>query len=195
MSNLFAQIAAQQQAAAAAAANPVSYVPASRRDVIRAYPVLRLLAVCHPPTTTTGGTGITNHWTLTFEVSDSKSVRLDIQPNPNPSQIHTNGGQKAYVIVSELEYLVTTHAVRFDIVSVTYQRTVGWYIDYFAAGGRFRYAFHPQGVGCRQWQTDTMQLLSDTGNVNRAESEVARRALACTWPDGRPAAPAAGTYF
>lgn len=195
MSNLFAQIAAQQQAAAAAAtANPVSYVPPSRRDAIRAYPVLRLLAVCHQPTTIAGGTGKTNHWTLTFDVGDNTSVRLDIQPNSS-IPLHTNGGQRAQVIVSELNYLLTTHAVRYDIVSVSFQRNVGWYIDYFAAGGRFRYAFHPQGVGCRQWHSDTMHLLGESGNVNNAESEAARRSLACTWPGGHPAAPSAGTYF
>ncbi|OCK83771.1 hypothetical protein K432DRAFT_401764 [Lepidopterella palustris CBS 459.81] len=193
-SNLFAQIAAQQQAAAAAAAaaNPVSYIPASKRDEIRAQTVLKIYAVCHP-VTPASGTGKTNHWTLSFDIGSGRGVRLDLQPNPQ--QPHTNGGSKAYIIISLLDYVVTSNAVRYDPVSVTYQRTVGWYIDYFASGGRFRYAFTSQGVGCRQWMIDTLKLLADVGEINNAESELARRALAYTWPDNRAAEPAIGTYF
>lgn len=192
-SNLFAQIAAEQQAAAAAAAaNPVSYVPASGRDEIRAKMVLKVYAVCHPMTATSGN-GKTNHWTLSFDIGNGQGVRLDIQPNPQ--RPHTNGGDKAHIVLSLLNYVVTRSAERYDAVSVTYQRPVSWYIDYLASAGRFRYAFTSESIGCRQWITDTLKLLADVGEVNSTESESARRALAYIWPDNRAAEPAAGTYF
>ncbi|KAF2676660.1 hypothetical protein K458DRAFT_492313 [Lentithecium fluviatile CBS 122367] len=192
-SNLFAQIAAQQQAAlAAAAANPVTYVPASKTNEIREKLVLKIYAVCHP-IMTTSGTGKTNHWTLSFDVGNRQGVRVDIQPDPR--QHAANGGNKAYVIVSLLDYLITNKAERADPVSVTYQRSVGWYVDYLASGGRFKYIFTPQGIGCRKWVTDTLKLLADVGEANKTEVDTATRALAYTWPDNRPAEPAAGTYF
>jgi hypothetical protein len=138
MSNAFAAIAAQQQAAAAAAAaNPVFYIPASRREEIRAYTVLKIYAVCHPKSAASGS-GKTNHWTLSLDIGNGRSVRLDIQPNPQQS--HTNGGSKALIVLSLLDYVVTNNAVRHDAVSVTYSRPVSWYIDYLASGGRFKYA-------------------------------------------------------
>lgn len=186
-------IAAQQQAAAAAAAaNPVLYVPASARDEIRTYNVLKIYAVCHPKSAASG-TGKTNHWTLSFDVGNGQGVRLDIQPNP--LQTHTNGGMKAQIIVSRLNYVVTNNAERYDPVSVTYSRPVSWYIDYLASGGRFRYAFTSEGIGCRQWIRDILKLLADIGEVNSSDCESARRSLGRLWPDNRTAEPAAGTYF
>jgi hypothetical protein len=126
-SNPLALLAAQQRAAReASAANPVSYVPASKKDEILAYTVQRIYTVCHPITPTSGN-GQTNHWTLALDVGEGKSVGMDVQPNPQ--QPHTNGGDKAFVILSLLDHLITSDAERHDLVSVTYGRPVGWYVD------------------------------------------------------------------
>ncbi|KAF2679673.1 hypothetical protein K458DRAFT_115815 [Lentithecium fluviatile CBS 122367] len=192
-SNLFAQIAAQQQAAAqAAATNPVTYVPGSKQDEIRGYTVLKAYAVCHP-VAPGSGSGKTNHWTLSFDVGSRRGVRFDLQPNPQ--QLHSNGGMKACLIVSLLEYVITNNAARYDPLSVTYARTIGWYIDYLASGGRLRYAFTAEGVGCRKWITDTLKLLEDVKEIHSEESEMARRAIAYRWPDCVADEPAAGVYF
>jgi hypothetical protein len=167
-------------------------VPASKKDELLAYTVQRIYAVCHP-ITRTSGTGQTTHWTLTFDVGEGKSVRMDIQPNPQ--QPHTNGGDKAYVILSLLDYLITSHAERHDLVSVTYGRPVSWYVDYLSTGGRFKYAFSPDGIGCRKWATDTLQLLADIGEVDRTQAESARNAIAYLWPARTHSAPVGGTYF
>lgn len=188
--NPLAQLAAQQRAAAAAA-NPVFYVPASERDQIRGYFVLKVYAVCHPKTSDSES-GETNHWTLSFDIGNGESVGLDIQPDLSKS--YTNGGFKASVIISYPECVVTNNA-RKDLVSVTYSRPVGWYVDYLASAGRFKYAFTPGNVGCWNWMIDTLQLLADAGEVNSTESASARSALAYLWPDHSPSAPAAGTYF
>jgi hypothetical protein len=146
----------------------------SARDEIRTYNVLKIYAVCHPKSAASG-TGKTNHWTLSFDVGNGQGVRLDIQPNP--LQTHTNGGMKAQIIVSRLNYVVTNNAERYDPVSVTYSRPVSWYIDYLASGGRFRYAFTSEGIGCRQWIRDILKLLADIGEVNSSDCESARRSL------------------
>jgi len=143
--------------------------------------------------TVTSGNGKTNHWTLSFDVGNGRGVRLDI--GPNPQQTHTNGGGKAWIVLSSLEYLVTRNAKRYDLIAVTYLRPIGWYMDYLASGGRFQYAFTSEGVGCRRWISDTLKLLSDVGEVNSNESELARRALAYLWPSQEASEPAAGVYF
>jgi hypothetical protein len=170
----------------------VFYIPASRREEIRAYTVLKIYAVCHPKSAASGS-GKTNHWTLSLDIGNGRSVRLDIQPNSQ--QPHTNGGSKALIVLSLLDYVVTNNAVRHDAVSVTCSRPVSWYIEYLASGGRFKYAFTSEEIGCRTWITDTLQLLADVGEVNSVESESASRALAYLWPDAKPARPAAGVYF
>lgn len=152
----------------------------------------KIYFVCHPLTAAVAAGG-TNHWTMSLDVGDGQGVRFDLQPNPQ--QTHTNGGSKAHLIVSHLSYVVTQHAVRSDPVSVTYSRTVGWLIDYLISAGRLRYAFNPQGVGCRNWMTDTAKLLSDVGEANQTESETARNAIAYIWPDQKYSQPAVGVYF
>ncbi|KAH9861418.1 hypothetical protein J1614_011164 [Plenodomus biglobosus] len=176
----------------AALANPISYVPPSKKDEILAYTVQRIYAVCQPITRTSGN-GQTNHWTLTFDVGEGKSVGMDVQPNPQ--QPHTNGGDKAHVIVSLLDYLITIEAERCDAVSVTHGRTVGWYTDYLSTDGRFKYAFSPDGIGCRKWVTDILQLLADIGEVDKSQAESAGNAIAYLWPAGTYSAPTSGTYF
>ncbi|KAH7406412.1 hypothetical protein DE146DRAFT_786260 [Phaeosphaeria sp. MPI-PUGE-AT-0046c] len=191
--NPLALIAAQQRAAReAATAKPISYVPPSKKGEILGYTVERIYAVCHP-VSPTSGSGETNHWTMKFDVGEGKSVSLDIQPDPR--RPHTNGGFKACVIVSLLGDHITVSAERYDLVSVTYGRPVSWYIDYFASAKRFRYAFAPSGIGCRQWITDTLQLLADAGEVNRQESTNAQNAIVYLWPARTPCGLVSGTYF
>ncbi|KAF2650735.1 hypothetical protein K491DRAFT_608304, partial [Lophiostoma macrostomum CBS 122681] len=105
------------------------------------------------------------------------------------------GGSKASVIISLVDCVVANDALRQDSISVTNKQPVGWFIDYLATKGRFRYAFTSEGVGCRQWVTDTLKLLADEGEISSAESDSARHALAHTWPGGCAAGPAVGTYF
>lgn len=92
-SNPLARLAAQQRAAReATTAEPISYVPVAKKDEILVYTVQRIYAICRP-VSGTSETGETNHWTLTFDVGEGTSVRMDVQPNPQ--QPHTNGGFKA----------------------------------------------------------------------------------------------------
>ncbi|KAF1850956.1 uncharacterized protein K460DRAFT_400990 [Cucurbitaria berberidis CBS 394.84] len=194
ISELFAQIAAQQRAAAAtAAANPVSYIPRSKKEEIRAQLVLKIYAICHPMSDDSGN-GATNHWTLSFDIGNGHGVSLNAQPNPQQPP-HTSGGDKALITVSETKYVVPVDAIRDGLISVMHSRPVSWYIEYLASKGRFRYAFTPEGVGCRRWLIDTLKLLADAGEVNSADSETARHSIAYLWPENRADEPANGTYF
>lgn len=191
--NPLALIAAQQRAAReAAAAKPISYVPASKKDEILARTVQGIYAICHPISPTSGN-GQTNHWTLIFDIGGGESVSMDVQPNP--AQPHANGGDKAFVILSFLDHLIPTHAERYELVSVTYRRPVGWYVDYLSTTGRFKYAFSPDGIGCRKWITDTLQLLANIGEVDRTQAESARDTIAYLWPACTHSALVGGTYF
>lgn len=91
--------------------------------------------------------------------------------------------------------MTASHAERQELVSVMHSRSIGWYVDYLSMMGRFKYAFAPDGVGCRKWITDTLQLLADVGEVDKEQARIAGNAIACLWPSGIHGAPVSGTYF
>ena len=194
MTSQWAQLVAAQNARnAAMASNPISYIPASMRQEIREKTVLKVFVVCDSITPRSGD-GTTNHWTFAFDVDNGQSVRLDVQPDYNQRQ--PNGSMKSSVIVSWLaDYVVPECAERADPVSVTRSRSLGWYIDCLQDGGRFKYMFTAEGVGCRQWITDTLHLMADAGEFDGEECLQARNAISHTWPSGTLSPPTPGTYF
>lgn len=179
---LFLRMAAVQRAAAGASASkPVLYIPASRQEIIREKLVRGIYLIYHPEKHVAGTTESTDHWTFSFDIGNGHSLGLNIQSSFNQSYT-ANHGLGTTFIVSELDYLVETCHPRVVPVSVRHERTVGWYIDYLLSHKCFKYAFDYDRLGCQNWMKDTVQLLSEAGEIDKAESAVASDALMRIWP-------------
>jgi hypothetical protein len=60
---------------------------------------------------------------------------------------------------------------------------VAYVIDVLLEAGRHKYEFTADGVGCRQWITDSLSLLQALGWGNSDSYDAAKEAIAKLWPD------------
>ena len=69
-------------------------------------------------------------------------------------------------------------------------------VNSLIAIGRHKYEFDQQGVGCRNWVTDQVNiLLEQQYAVDNAQCETARQAILKLWPDDTQLALDAGAYY
>ncbi|KAJ9219559.1 hypothetical protein DTO027B5_4827 [Paecilomyces variotii] len=169
---------------------PVNFVPKQRQAEILELPVQSLIAVPH------GKKANTNHWSLYLLTSDRTSVRFDCQPSYYVPSTILPEGSKAYLIISELAYPVSRDAqTQFRLNTAPGLKVKDVY-DLLIQNGRHKYEFDTNGVGCRFWTTDQInllhqyQLITDTAQVTAAKNGILK-----LWPDQTPLKLDQGAYY
>jgi hypothetical protein len=169
---------------------PVRFIPAQRQSQILASPVTRIVAVPHVKQ------GGTNHWCLYLSTSPTRSIRLDCQPSYSVPSTAISGGSKAILIVSELPYAVSHDAQAQFALDVIPGLTVAHIHDKLIQHGRHRYEFDANGVGCRCWTSNQIDLLHQLQLITK-ESQVsaAKNGILKLWPDQTPLPLDQGAYY
>ena len=139
----------------------------------------------------------TNHWCFYLVVSPTTSIQLDCLPSYSvPSDI-LPGGSKAYLIVSELDYLVPDDVeatFNLDVPADT-EITVDEIMDVLIENDRHRYEFDRNGVGCRFWVTEQVEMLHDIEYVvGKAQVEAVKAGSLKLWPEQTPLEIDKGAY-
>ncbi|OJJ33890.1 hypothetical protein ASPWEDRAFT_548578 [Aspergillus wentii DTO 134E9] len=160
------------------------FIPKHHQSQILALPVQKIIAAAHEKIQ--DKTTPTNHWCFYILTSPGHSVQLDCQPSYSIPSIHLPGGSKANIIISELDCEVPSTAqgeARFYL-DIRAGLTVGDVYDRLVENGRHKYEFDSDGVGCRYWVIDQIQLLYRDGIVVD-EGQVLRvkEAVCMLWPD------------
>ncbi|KAJ9250301.1 hypothetical protein DTO195F2_8176 [Paecilomyces variotii] len=169
---------------------PVNFVPKHRQAQLMELPVQYLIAVPHSKKAGT------NHWCLYLATSDESSVRIDCQPSYSVPSTILPGGSKAYVIISELSYILSSDAQAQFFLNTAPGLKVKHVYDLLIQNGRHKYKFDSNGVGCRFWTTDQInllhqhQLITDTAQVTAAKNGVIK-----LWPDQTPLELDRGAYY
>lgn len=168
---------------------PIHFVPKHRRTEILELPVLSIKAVPHSKNSGT------NHWCLYLVTSDESSVCFNCQPSYSVPSTILPGGSKAYLVISELDCVVAEDAqAQFDL-SVAPGLKVKHVYDLLVQNGRHKYEFDSNGVGCRFWTTDQInllhqhQIIADTVQIAAAKDGILK-----VWPDQLPLGLDQGVY-
>ncbi|KNG89487.1 hypothetical protein ANOM_002243 [Aspergillus nomiae NRRL 13137] len=177
--------------------SPIYYIPPSRAPQILSTKILRIIASPHAqvPVETTKRT---NHWCFYLCTSETTCVALDCQPSHTVPSSVLAGGSKAYVLLSELRALAGPDALlEFAVrVDVRAGLTVGDVVDVLVESGRERYEFDADGVGCRFWVTEVLELLLRVGVlVDAQQVERAKGMVKRLWPEGTGLDLDRGAYY
>lgn len=162
--------------------NPIKFVPNSRKSQILDTQVERIFIVAHEQPFSTG----TNKWYLCVPSAthSTRSIGIDCQPlaltDYCVSNTNISGFSRAEYTISELELstqLPLDERVHF-ILDVEPGISVRRIMEIITINGRGKYEFDPVGGGCRNWVTDSIDLLfgigalSDVRQVIRAKDGI-----------------------
>jgi hypothetical protein len=170
---------------------PVVYIPASRKDATLASQVQCIHVAAHNPES--WGNKLTNHWALYLVTGPSSLVRIDCAPSGQAGPVA--GGDRANIVVSELKCPVSNNAVHNVTLQTPPDLTVANVINSLINSGRHRYEFHPEGVGCRKWIMDQMNLLAELQYGDAANCQAAIQDLFKIWPAGTDLDMKPGSYY
>ena len=133
----------------------------------------------------------TNHWTLLFTVSDSRSVHIEAAPN--------EPGRPGMVIIESNKCGLTGEAVHVVSTNVLSGQTVESLLHVIVNRRRDDYTFDPTGEGCRYWLSTISKDFVEEGIIRKEESDTVIDALKMYWPSpsGTPPVlrPMAHGYF
>ncbi|PWY80793.1 hypothetical protein BO94DRAFT_537003 [Aspergillus sclerotioniger CBS 115572] len=170
--------------------HPIHFIPATRQAHILATPITSARAVGH---TQEGGT---NHWCFYLETSPSTSIQLDCQPSHSITSTEIPGGSKAFVIISELDRLLSHDAETEFRLDVVPGLTVTKIIEHLTDHGRHNYEFDSNGVGCRYWVTDQINLLYELGVfTDSSQVDAAKDGIRKLWPEKTAHPLDQGSYY
>ncbi|KAL4744329.1 uncharacterized protein BDW70DRAFT_145878 [Aspergillus foveolatus] len=169
---------------------PIHFIPKHRQAQILELPVQRIIAVAH------GQNSGTNHWSLYLLTSDRSSVRIDCQPSYSVPSSVLSGGSKANLIISELPYAVSHDAQAQFVLNVSANLKVKSVYNLLIQNGRHKYEFDSNGVGCRFWTTNQLDLLQQNLLItDAAQVAAAKGGILKLWPDQTPLALDRGAYY
>ncbi|KAJ5086545.1 hypothetical protein NUU61_007852 [Penicillium alfredii] len=170
--------------------DPIHFIPASHQAQILDLPVTRILAVAHQ------NLGDTNHWCFYLSTSAIISVQLDCQPSHSIPGTVLEGGSKANLIMSKLDHVLPPDAETYFVLDVFSGVSVAHIYDTICEHGRHKYEFDSNGVGCRNWVMDQLELFSRTQLItSAAQVAEAKAGILKLWPDGTPNPLDKGAYY
>ena len=170
---------------------PVKYIPAGHADFMRDLVVWQIYAVAHEPLPDGA-----NHWCFYLQVGEAHSVRIDVTPDYNQAGTVLQGGYKANIVVSYLEYLYSNSAQHAAAMAVCPDLKVEHVLDYIIASNRHQYEFDSQGRGCRNWTSDQIDLLRGQGWLtDDTETDAAKAAIRLRHPEQEPVELWPGAYY
>lgn len=169
---------------------PVHFIPTGRKDHILASPILQILAIPHENLI------ITNHWCLYLVTSPTTSIQMDCQPSHTVPSTILHGGSKSNLVISELSTRTPHDAQTEFALGVKPGLTVGQVYDQIVQHGRHQYEFDSEGVGCRYWVTNQIDLLYQLRLVtDAAQAEAAKDGVRKLWPQQTPLPLDRGAYY
>ncbi|KAL2869715.1 uncharacterized protein BJX67DRAFT_378771 [Aspergillus lucknowensis] len=168
----------------------IHFIPKSRQAQILELPVHKIIAAPHSKESNT------NHWCFYLATSDSTSVCVDCQPSYSAPSTLLHGGSKGHVIISELPYLCPQNTeAQFHHEAPPNTKVKDIY-NLLIENGRHKYEFDHNGVGCRYWVTDQINLLLEYRIiVNYQEAAAAKHGIKLLWPDQTPHPLDQGAYY
>lgn len=170
---------------------PVKYIPPSRQNHILALPVQCIHVAAHEPQPC--GDKFTNHWAFYLVTSETTSVRIDCTPSGQAGLVV--GGYKANIVISELSYALSIQVRHYATLQTSEGLTVAHMINSLINLGRHRYEFHPEGVGCRKWVMDQVELLEKLQYGDSANCQAAIQDIHKLWPAGTDLEMKLGQYY
>lgn len=170
---------------------PVKYIPASNESHILALPVQCIHVAAHQPEP--WGNKFTNHWTFYLVTSQTSSVKIDCTPSGQAGP--AVGGYKANIVISELSDALATDVLHYRTLQTPQGLTVAHMVNNLINLGRHRYEFHPEGVGCRKWVLDQVELLEQLQYGDSANCQAAIQDLYKFWPAGTDLEMKFGQYY
>ncbi|KAK7757133.1 hypothetical protein SLS62_000680 [Diatrype stigma] len=161
----------------------IHFVPRGCEDGIRRETASEAYAVAHELLPAPGG----NHWCFYIGLSNKRFVQIDATPSGIAGSIMP-GGQKAYVVVSELTDLFSQEQVQYVCkLSTRRDVTVGDFLDAITQHGREKYEFSDAARGCRYWTMTQIDLFLQLGLISdRAEAEQAKDDILVEYDDRKP---------
>ncbi|KAI9766136.1 MAG: hypothetical protein M1840_006703 [Geoglossum simile] len=177
--------------------DPVCYVPSPRKQALLALLVKAIRVAGHEKVVgKTGRSDFTNHWCLYLQMFGKGSVQIDCQPSYSVRGTVIQGGSKANIIVSEIPDDMSREVIKYTELVVRTGLTVGNVVDLLLTCGRHKYEFTSEGVGCRKWVSDQVELLYEQGVVvSKTQCETTRDTILKLWPDGTPLDIEDGKYY
>lgn len=149
----------------------IHYVPRGCENDIRRETAIEIHAVAHELLPAPGG----NHWCFYIRLSDRRFIQIDATPSGIAGSIMP-GGQKAYVVVSEVTDLFSQEQVQHvSKLSTRRDVIVGDFLDAITQHGREKYEFSDAARGCRYWTMTQIDLFLQLGLIsNQVEAEQAK---------------------
>ena len=173
--------------------NPIHFIPSKHESQILSYPITRILAIPHAKQHIS-----TNHWCFyLLTPTPHTSIALDCQPTHSiPATVLVHGGSKANLIFSEVPYATPPDAQAVFALDVAKGVTVQDVYNLLTRNGRHRYEFDEDGVGCRWWVSEQLDLLYGQGFVTDAAQVIAaKEAILLLWPERSPLVIDKGAYY
>ncbi|OJJ07673.1 hypothetical protein ASPVEDRAFT_88911 [Aspergillus versicolor CBS 583.65] len=173
---------------------PIHFIPEARQEHILSLTVQRIIAAPHHQDAGT------NHWCFYLVVSPSTSIKLDCVPSYSAPSDILPGGSKAYLILSELDYLVPDDVeatFNLDVpTDIGTEITVDDILEVLIDNNRHMYGFDSNGAGCRFWVTEQLEFFYDAEYlVDGTQVQAVKAALVKLWPEQTPLELDKGAYY
>ncbi|KLJ09291.1 hypothetical protein EMPG_15286 [Blastomyces silverae] len=170
--------------------DPVHFVPASGKEALLALPVRLIRAAGH------GQNANINHWCLYLSTGPGTSVRIDCTPSYHVPSTVLSGGSKANIVISRLPCATSQSAIKVFDLTVRQNLTVADVYNILLQNSRHKYEFDRNGVGCRCWTSEQLDLLKENQVVtNPQEVAAAKAGILKLWPEGTPLGLDQGAYY
>ncbi|KAL2802189.1 hypothetical protein BJX63DRAFT_426256 [Aspergillus granulosus] len=169
---------------------PIHFIPRHRQAEMLELQVESIIVAPHSQKSRT------NHWCFYLSTSKWSSVRIDCQPSYSVPSSVLRGGSKANIVISELPCLVSHDAQAQFKLDIPANLKVKSIHDLLVQNGRHKYEFDSNGVGCRFWTMDQLDLLHQNLLItNEAQLVAAKEAILKLWPDQTPLRLDQGSYY
>ncbi|KAI1126342.1 hypothetical protein F5Y10DRAFT_267226 [Nemania abortiva] len=132
---------------------------------------IHLIACPNPHDASMPGLSPTNHWSLFFEISGERSVRLDMVAG------FGRDGQLGRIEIASKGYVCTTERVYKLSYKPARPISVEEIVQLIQRHGRQHYRFAPEGEGCRHWYCVFIQDLETAGILYPGSAELAQLTL------------------
>jgi hypothetical protein len=180
----------------------VVYVPASQEEVILSKVVQFIQIYAYQLGIGTANKGA-QHWVLHLQTGVYESICINMQPSySQPATTEAAaGGSKGQMVVSLLHpFSISDDASVVQSYSFSPARpntTVRDMINSLTHHGRDKYDFNADGVGCRRWLSDTLDLWAqpELGYCSQQNANTSKSFIEKHWPSGAPSPLKGGGYY
>ncbi|RAK89154.1 hypothetical protein BO79DRAFT_264452 [Aspergillus costaricaensis CBS 115574] len=170
---------------------PLKFIPPGEREAVLDLPIRWVNVVAHDPLEGGG-----NHWCFYLNVTDARSVRIDMTPSYTVPGVTNRSGSKGIMVVSHLSYAVSRSAEKVMQIQSRPGCKARDFINLLVSQKRHQYEFTADGEGCRFWTDQQIDFLQRSGLlVDPTQVAAAKNAILTKWPSGGRYPLVVGTYY